>query len=128
MVDRTLTEQEKKFIDALLGEADGDLDKAKDIAGYSNNTRTRQVVKSLRKEIIEAAEIVLASYAIKAAKTLGESLSKENPSAAKDRAAVAEKVLDRVGIVKKEQIDVNLSEGSIFILPPKVPVRLENAE
>ena len=44
-----------------------------------------------------------------------------DPSSIGDRNAIpaAREVLDRSGLVKKEQIEVNNTSGGIFVLPPK---------
>ena len=45
----------------------------------------------------------------------------DDPSAmgAKNSIAAAKEVLDRTGLVKKEQVEVKTNGGGMFILPPK---------
>jgi len=65
--EKSLTNTQEKFLDALFGEARGNPKKAGELAGYS-----------------------------------------------------AKQILDRIGIVKKEQMDINMKAmHGLFILPPK---------
>ena len=41
---KDLTEQQKIFLDALMGEAAGNVRAAMDVAGYSRNTKTIDIV------------------------------------------------------------------------------------
>ena len=59
--NRKLTEQQQKFLDALSGEASGDIKTALQIAGYED-TSYYAVVKSLRQEIIDTANTILAQF------------------------------------------------------------------
>jgi hypothetical protein len=45
----------------------------------------------------------------------------DDPSAmgARNAVAAAREILDRTGLVKKEQVEVKGPEGGIFIMPPK---------
>jgi len=61
------TDKQLLFLDALMGEAKGNIRKAMDIAGYAKTTKISEVVRSLNKEIIKAAEEMLAMNAPKAA-------------------------------------------------------------
>ena len=100
------TDKQLLFLDALMGEAKGNIRKAMDIAGYAKTTKISEVVRSLNKEIIKAAE---------------EMLAMNDPSAmgARNSIAAAVQILDRTGLVKKEQIEVTNKGGGVFILPPK---------
>ena len=54
---KELTEKQKKFLDALVGEAKGNHRKAMEIAGYSPNTTITDVVKNIKEEVIELSLI-----------------------------------------------------------------------
>jgi len=45
----------------------------------------------------------------------------DDPTAlgAKNAVSAAKEVLDRAGVVKKEQVEVTAPKGAMFILPPK---------
>ena len=51
--ERVLTENQQKFLDVLFEEAQGDLVKAKKLAGYSDNVGTTSIVTALHEEIRE---------------------------------------------------------------------------
>ena len=82
---KTLTEKQQRFLDVLFDEAGGDVVRAKELAGYSPNNSTTEIIKTIKEEIVEAT--------------------------AKD-------LLDRVGLVKTEKLQVEASNG-LMILPPK---------
>ena len=69
MIDeaKVYTDKQLLFLDALMGEAKGSIRKAMDVAGYAKTTKISEVVRSLNKEIIRAAEEMLAMNAPKAA-------------------------------------------------------------
>ena len=64
---KTLTPKQEDFLEALLGEARGNIRSAMDIAGYSRTTKTAEVVGPLKEEITERAGMMLAMNAPKAA-------------------------------------------------------------
>ena len=61
---RELTEKQQKFLDTLGSEARGDIKHALKVAGYED-TSYYAVVKSLRQEIIDTANTILAHSAPK---------------------------------------------------------------
>ena len=118
--DRELTEQQKTFINALFGEANGNPKQAGEIAGYAE-TSYPNIVKSLKDIIIDKAEGVMAMHSPKAVMGLVNALDEDGMTpAANIRIEAAKQILDRVGIVKREKVDINaqLAHG-LFILPPK---------
>ena len=118
-VEKNYTEKQLTFLDALMGEAGGNIRKAMDIAGYSKTTKSGEVVKNLREEIIERASLMLAMNAPKAAFGIIGVLDDPSAMGARNAVAAAREVLDRSGLVKKEQVEVKGPEGGVFILPPK---------
>lgn len=120
-----LDRRETYFLSVLFGEAAGDVTKARKLAGYGNPSG--QVPKHLRDEIIKRAESLLALNAPKAAMALTDGLDgKSGSNAEKFKVDVAEKILDRVGISKKQQVELNGEvKHSIFILPAKQPVIID---
>ena len=117
---RNLTDMQKKFLDVLFGEAQGNPREAARIAGYSDHSYPK-VVRNLRKEITELAENHLSTHSAKAANRLIALLDEDGTTPqASIRLAAANSILDRVGIVKKDQLDINMKAlHGIFILPAK---------
>ena len=102
---RNLTDMQEKFLDVLFTEAQGNPREAARIAGYSEHSYPK-VVRNLKKEITELAETHLSTHSAKAATRL--------------TSLAANSLLDRVGITKKDQLDINMKAlHGIFILPPK---------
>lgn len=119
MADKVLTEKQHIFLEALCGEAKGNFRQAMRIAGYSDNTALHEVAGSLKEEIIERASMILALNAPKAAMGMVEVIDDPTSLGARNMVAAAREVLDRTGLIKKEQIEVKSQEGGLFILPPK---------
>jgi hypothetical protein len=113
------TDKQLLFLDALMSEAGGNIRKAMDIAGYSKTTKSGEVVKNLREEIIERASLMLAMNAPKAAFGIIGVIDDPSAMGARNSISAAREILDRTGLVKKEQVEVTSQGGGMFILPPK---------
>lgn len=116
---KQLSEQHQKFID-LLFENRGNVSKAAEEAGFAP-TYGYTLMKMLREYIIEVAETVLAINAPRAAMTLVDGIDTDKPAPTNpQRIDCAKQILDRVGIVKKDQMQLDIGEKvGIFILPAK---------
>ncbi len=116
--DFSQTESKQTFLDALFGEAQGDPKLAGEIAGYADY---HTPLKSLKDEIIDRAEKLLAAFAPRASMGMINALQEDGSTpGASIRMEAAKQILDRIGVVKKEKIDVNAKVAhGIFILPPK---------
>mgnify|MGYP001189290080 CR=1 FL=1 len=117
---RSLTESQEKFLDALFGEARGNPKKAGELAGYSEHSYPK-VLRNLKQEIVSRAENYLATHSAKAATKMVDMLEEDGTTPhANIRLEAAKQILDRIGIVKKDQIDINMKAmHGIFILPAK---------
>jgi len=117
---RSLTDIQEKFLDVLFGEAKGDPRKAGELAGYSGHSYPK-VLRNLKSEIITRAENYLATHSAKAATKMVDMLDEDGTTPhANIRMEAAKQILDRIGIVRKDQIDINMkSLHGIFILPAK---------
>jgi|TARA_R110000744_G_scaffold37889_3_gene86651 hypothetical protein len=122
---RELTTKQQLFLNHLV-ETQGDAKKAAELAGYSGPHY--QVVKSLKAEILELTQEVLAHSAPKAAFKLVEILDSKRPIVqAGNKLAAAQTLLDRVGISKVEKLDINHRVGGgIFLMPDKAPINITN--
>ena len=125
---KELTDQQKSFLTALFGNAKGSPKKAGEIAGYSEHSYPK-VIRALKDEIIQRAEEVMASYSPKATMGLVNALDEDGSTPnASIRVEAAKQILDRVGLTKKEKVDINVrSVSGIFILPPTDGGRAENS-
>ena len=117
---RNLTDMQEKFLDVLFGEAQGNPREAARIAGYAEHSYPK-VISNLKKEITELAETHLSTHSAKAATRLITLLDEDGTTPqASIRLAAANSILDRVGITKKDHLDINMKAmHGIFILPPK---------
>jgi len=121
MIDKKkpLNERQEVFLDALLGEANGDLRVAMNIAGYSAKTKINEAISPIKNEIIDRASTALAINSPKAVLSMIGVLSDPTALGAKNAISAAAQVLDRAGLVKKEQVEVKNTGQAMFILPPK---------
>ena len=117
---RNLTDMQEKFLDVLFAEAKGNPREAARLAGYSSHSYPK-VIRNLKKEITELAETHLSTHSAQAANRLIALLDEDGTTPqASIRLAAANSILDRVGITKKDQLDVNMKAlHGIFILPAK---------
>lgn len=125
MAEKKLTRKQEIFLEALCGEAKGNFRSAMRIAGYSDNTALHEVAGSLKNEIIERASMILALNAPKAALGIVDVMDDPTGLGARNMVSAAREVLDRTGLIKKEQVEVKAQEGGLFILPPKRVDRFE---
>ena len=89
------------------------------IAGYSENTKISEIVSSLKDKILERCSFLLAMNAPKATVSRVDVLDDPGQMGARNAVSAATQILDRTGLVKKEQIQVTTDTGGLFILPPK---------
>ena len=125
---RELTDKQEAFLTHLV-ETQGDAKEAAKLAGYSSHYH--HVVKTLKSEILELTQEVLANSAPKAAFKLVEIMESNRPIIqANNKLAAAQTLLDRVGVGKIDRVDVNhnVNSGGIFLMPDKHPLDLEEAD
>jgi hypothetical protein len=126
--EKKYTEMQEAFLDALCGEARGNIREAMNMAGYSPNTRINEVVGPLRDEIVNRASDLLAMNAPRATFSMIDVLHDPGAMGARNAVAAATQILDRAGLVKKEQVEIKGPEGGIFILPPKQVTPSDDSE
>ena len=117
---RKLTEQQQTFLSTLATSAKGDINKALDIAGYKE-TSYYNVINSLKDEIIDVATKILAKSAPQASQKLVEILNSDDPiPQVNAKLQAAQTLLDRVGVSKRDKLDVtHTATSGIFLLPEK---------
>ena len=121
---KELTEMQQIFLDNVVTTG-GDLKKAAELAGYKGNHY--QVIKSLKDELVDMAQNLLAHNAPKAAMKLVEVMDSDRPvPQANSKLQAAQSILDRVGVAKTERLNVDHNvSGGLFILPQKETVIVE---
>lgn len=122
---RQLTEKQQKFLAVLFDEAAGDMVAAKKLAGYSDASGTADIVKGLKEEILDATQMYMARNAPKAAMAMTHALYDPTELGIRDKMSAAKELLDRVGLVKTEKMQVEAS-GGVMLMPPKAIVEEEN--
>ena len=100
---RQLTEKQQKLLNVLFDEAGGNVTIAKKIAGYADTSSTADIVKGL-----------------KAAMSMTGALLEPTELGIKEKMTAAKEILDRVGLVKTEKMQVEAT-GGVMLMPPKAP-------
>tara|TARA_R110001592_G_scaffold329186_1_gene610894 strand:- start:269 stop:643 length:375 start_codon:yes stop_codon:yes gene_type:complete len=118
--EKQYTDKQQIFLEALMSEeCKGNLRKAMNLAGYSDTTSISSVVSPLKQEINDRAGMMLAMNAPRAAWGMVDVLEDPGAMGARNSIAAAAQILDRTGLIKKEQVEVKNTGGAMFILPPK---------
>ena len=115
---RNLTEKQQKFLDVLFEEAQGNLAKARKLAGYADGVSSKAVAESLAEEIADLTKRFISSSATKAAYSMFEVMNSPTDLGNKEKMAAAKDVLDRSGFIKTEKVEVSAA-NPLFILPQK---------
>ena len=118
---RQLTAKQQVFLNVLFDEAGGNMAMAKKIAGYSETSSTTEIVRGLKEEILEATQMYMAQNAPKAAVAMTGALMDPTELGIRDKMSAAKELLDRVGLVKTEKMQVEAS-GGVMLMPPKAVV------
>ena len=118
---KSLTEKQEKFLNELMANG-GHVKNAVAAAGYKEQSRS-WLTRSLRDEIINRTRNMLATNSVKAASRIVEGLDADGTTPLNQmdhRLKTAETILDRVGLGKKQQVEVegNIMHG-IIMLPSK---------
>lgn len=117
---RQLTELEEAFVDALFNGAKGDPRLAVKQAGFPAGTRWQDVVKNLEDHLLQNSESFMAMLAPRAVLGLQEILDDPAKPGIKNTVAAITNILDRIGLTKKDRLEVSAGEGAtIVLLPPK---------
>lgn len=115
---RKLTERQQKFLDALFADANGSIKDAKIIAGYSPNSNNNEIISALKDEILEATQTYMAGNAPKAAVAMVSSIDDPTQLGIRDRLSASKEILDRIGLVKTEKMQLEAT-GGVMLMPPK---------
>ena len=115
---RELTTRQSTFLKVLFDEAGGDYARAKTLAGYSENSSTTEIVRSMKDEILELTKEYLAVNAPRAANALVSVLQNPAELGNQHRLNAAKEMLDRIGIQKTDKVEVSAPQ-CIMLLPPK---------
>jgi phage terminase small subunit len=118
---RQLTEKQQKFLDVLFDEAGGDMTAAKKLAGYADTSNINDIVKGIKEEVLDATQMYMARNAPKAAMAMTGALYDPTELGIRDKMSAAKELLDRVGLVKTEKMQVEAS-GGVMLMPPKAIV------
>ena len=118
-----LSPKQELFLEYLFNDPEcrGDTKLAAERAGYER-TGHYQLVKSLKSEILERTQMQMAMKAPTAASKLIDMMDEDGSVPKSDiRLKAIENVLDRIGISKKQEMEVTSTNDSpLFFIPAKV--------
>lgn len=115
---KEITEQHKRFLEVLFSDANGNINAAMRMAGFSEGYSRRTLTNYLKEEIIEATQLYIAMAAPKAAVAMINAIDDPTELGLKEKMSAAKDLLDRAGLVKTEKVQVE-STGGIMVLPAK---------
>jgi hypothetical protein len=125
---RELTVKQQSFLEHLI-DTQGDAKAAAELAGYTSHYH--HVVKTLKSEILELTQEILANAAPRAAFKLVEIMDSKKPVIqAGNKLTAVQTLLDRVGVGKVDKLDVthSMNAGGIFLMPDKAPLVIEDGD
>jgi hypothetical protein len=125
---RELTVKQQSFLEHLI-DTQGDAKAAAELAGYTSHYH--HVVKTLKSEILELTQEILANAAPRAAFKLVEIMDSKKPVIqAGNKLTAVQTLLDRVGVSKVDKLDVthSMNSGGIFLMPDKAPLVIEDGD
>ena len=106
-------------IEVLFDGAEGNLAKAKKLAGYADGVSTKQVVDPIAEHIADITKRFIATSTTKAAYSMFEVMNNPTDLGNKEKMVAAKDLLDRGGFAKTEKVEVSAA-NPLFILPEKV--------
>ena len=115
---KELTEKQRKFLDVLFDEANGDVTQAKLLAGYAPTSSTSDIVRGIKEEVLEATQMFMARNAPRAAVAMVSGINDPTELGMREKMTAAKALLDRTGLVKTEKMQVE-STGGVMLMPVK---------
>lgn len=117
-------EKQQDFIQLLYQY--GDVQRAKEEAGYSPTYSNKQLLKNLQDEIVDYSKFHLTQHLPEAVVSLVGILRDPTAMGNKEQLSAIREIMDRTGLIKTERVEHSTEEGSaIFILPPKKELKDE---
>ncbi len=121
IVKKDLTKKQETFLDTLFSNG-GNVIEAMEVAKYHPSSRSN-LLRSVRNEIIERTRSSLSGAAVKSAKRIEEALDADGTiptSQMETRMKAATDILDRVGVSKRQEIDIRAEViHGVVLLPAK---------
>lgn len=131
MSEKELNAKQELFLEYLFNDAEcmGNTVRAAEKAGYENSYHAA-LVRSLADEIITRSNQYLALNAPKAVRKLVDAMDEDKSiPGAELRLKAVEAVLDRIGISKKQQVELSSNDSTpIFFIPAKQQLVLPEEE
>lgn len=117
--EKELTPRQQAFLDVLFTDAEGDIRKAMDLAGYSKSTKIQDVVSALHDQIQELTRQFMATSTPSAFFRVVDIMKNPTKPGANISLKAATEILDRGGLEKGSQTKTDTQVQNIFILPEK---------
>ena len=121
IVKKGLTKKQETFLDSLFSNG-GNIIEAMEVSEYHPGSRSN-LLNSLRNEIAERTKSSLAGAAAKSAKRMEEALDADGTiptSQMETRMKAAADILDRVGVGKRQEVDIRAEiVHGVVLLPAK---------
>lgn len=118
---KELTEKQQAFVDALFGDAKGNMNEALRMAGYAKGTASSTVIDSIPAgELEERVRKLQAKQAMRALFAVQEILEDPTDLGNREKLAAAKDILDRNGFKPSDKVEISTGEDKLsFMLPIK---------
>jgi hypothetical protein len=88
-------------------------------AGYGTHIKWSQVFPGVKDAIIEQTKSILAEAGPQAASQLIKYITHPEDAGGREQLQAIQLLFDRIGVVKSEKIEVEVTHNAVFVLPPK---------
>lgn len=121
MSELLLTDRQKRMLQVFShADVQGDWQKAKVKAGYAPNTPLEDIMTGdFAAECAKVADQYLALNTVKAAIKLVDVLDDPNQIGARQTQVVAESILDRQGLTRREKLAVDMKTPDAVVIIPR---------
>lgn len=125
-MSKELSEQQKIFLDAYFELIQSGMDRhaaareAHTLAGYSVNSRPIDILRPLKEHIVERAIEELSMVLPTTVRKVEGVMNDPMQEGSKTILEAAASIMDRAGVIKKQQSEVTIRQPEgIIVLPPK---------
>jgi hypothetical protein len=129
-LSKGLNPMQQAFLMALVGEAKGNMELARDLAGYSPNTKIVDIVRPLKDQLADLAREALINHSLKAAFAMIDVMDRPAEMGAANKLKAATEILNRVGVTPPDENTDKGPKSAIIFLPPKnvASIKVDNIE
>lgn len=97
-------------------------------AGYASSTQWKDVFPAVREAMLDRTKDILAEAGPSAAQQLIDYIMDPDATGGRDKLHAIQMLFDRIGVIKEERVEVEVTQNHVFVLPPKKPQEFVEGE